>query len=231
MFPEKRMRRLRRTEKIRRMVEETVVSVNDLIFPIFIDENLEKKQPIGAMPGQHRLPLNDIRAEARETVDLGIPATLLFGIPAKKDEKASEAYYEKGIIQKAIGEIKDEVGDDLVVITDVCLCEYMDHGHCGIVKGDQVLNDPTLDLLAKMALTHAQAGADIVAPSDMMDGRVRAIREGLDDNGFHDTIIMSYAAKYASSFYGPFREAADSAPAFGDRKAYQMDIHNSDEAL
>ncbi|MEE8359230.1 MAG: porphobilinogen synthase [Candidatus Hydrothermarchaeales archaeon] len=231
MFPEKRLRRLRRTEKLRRMVEETSLSINDLIYPIFVDENLEKREEIVAMPGQFRLPLQDVRSEAMEMVDLGIPATLLFGIPAKKDDKASEAYNDDGIIQRAIAEIKDEVGDDLVVITDVCLCEYMDHGHCGIVKGDQVLNDPTLDLLAKMALTHAQAGADIVAPSDMMDGRVGAIRGVLDDNGFDQTIIMSYAAKYASSFYGPFREAADSVPAFGDRKSYQMDIHNSDEAI
>jgi len=231
MFPEKRMRRLRRTETIRRMVEETTLSVNDLIFPLFIDENLEKRHGIEAMPGQFRLPLKDVRAEAREMVDLGIPATLLFGIPCKKDLKASEAYNKKGIIQKAISEIKDEVGDDLVVITDVCLCEYMKHGHCGITKRDQVLNDPTLQLLAKMALTHAQAGADIVAPSDMMDGRVEVIRKRLDTNGFQDTIIMSYAAKYASAFYGPFREAADSVPVFGDRKSYQMDLHNSDEAI
>ena len=231
MFPEKRMRRLRRTEKLRRMVEETSLSINDLIYPIFVDETLEKREEIGAMPGQFRLPLQDVRSEAMEMVDLGIPATLLFGIPAKKDDKASEAHNDDGIIQRAVAGIKDEVGDDLVVITDVCLCEYMYHGHCGIVKGDQVLNDPTLDLLAKMALTHAQAGADIVAPSDMMDGRVGTIRGVLDDNGFDQTIIMSYAAKYASSFYGPFREAADSVPAFGDRKSYQMDIHNSDEAI
>ncbi len=231
MFPEKRMRRLRRTEKLRRMVEETSLSINDLIYPIFVDENLEKREEIGAMPGQFRLPLQDVRSEAMEMVDLGIPATLLFGIPAKKDDKASEAYNDDGIIQRAVNGIKDEVGDDLVVMTDVCLCEYMDHGHCGIVKGDQVLNDPTLDLLAKMALTHAQAGADIVAPSDMMDGRVGAIRGVLDENGFDQTVIMSYAAKYASAFYGPFREAADSVPAFGDRKSYQMDIHNSDEAI
>ncbi|MFQ6136484.1 MAG: porphobilinogen synthase [Candidatus Hydrothermarchaeales archaeon] len=231
MFPARRMRRLRRNEKIRRMVEGTTLTKNDLVFPLFIDENLEKRREIGAMPSQYRLPLSEVRSEAAELVDLGVPATILFGIPKKKDTKASEAHNPRGVIQKATGEIKDEIGDDLVVITDVCLCEYMSHGHCGIVKGNEILNDPTLELLTDMAVSHAKAGADIVAPSDMMDGRVGAIREGLDGEGFQDTIIMSYAAKYASSFYGPFREAADSVPSFGDRKSYQMDIHNSDEAL
>jgi porphobilinogen synthase len=231
MFPVKRMRRLRRTSKIREMVRETSLTKNDLIYPIFIDETIDEKTEIKAMPGQYRLPLQEVRDEALELVSLGIPAVILFGIPRKKDALGSEAYNSNGIIQKAIKEIKDEVGDDLVLITDVCLCEYTDHGHCGIVKGEKVLNDPTLDLLAKMAVTHAEAGADIVAPSDMMDGRVSAVRNALDDAGFTETIIMSYAAKYASAFYGPFREAASSTPAFGDRKSYQMDCGNSDEAL
>ncbi len=231
MFPTKRMRRLRRTERIRSMVGEARIDKDDLIFPIFVDEGADERVEIPSMPGQFRLPLAELRDEALELVSLGIPAVLLFGIPEHKDEEASSAYDEEGIVQKAVMEIKDEVGDDLVVITDVCLCEYMSHGHCGVVEGERVLNDPTLELLAKTALSHAEAGADIVAPSDMMDGRVSAIRRALDENGHEDTIIMSYAAKYASSFYGPFREAAESAPSFGDRKGYQMDPRNSDEAL
>ncbi len=231
MFPTKRMRRLRRTERIRSMVGEANIDKDDLIFPIFVEEGADERVEIPSMPGQFRLPLAELRDEALELVSLGIPAIILFGIPEHKDEEASSAYDEGGIVQKAVMEIKDEVGDDLVVITDVCLCEYMSHGHCGVVEGEKILNDPTLELLAKTALSHAEAGADIVAPSDMMDGRVGAIRRALDENGREDTIIMSYAAKYASSFYGPFREAAESAPSFGDRKGYQMDPRNSDEAL
>ncbi|MEE8168711.1 MAG: porphobilinogen synthase [Candidatus Hydrothermarchaeales archaeon] len=231
MFPTKRMRRLRRTKKIRSMVSETKLNREDLVFPLFIQEGLKAKEEIPSMPFQFRLPLKEVRDEALELVSLGIPAVLLFGIPEKKDEMGSEAYNPKGIIQEAVRKIKDEVGDDLVVITDVCLCEYTSHGHCGVVEGEVVRNDPTLELLAKEALSHAEAGADIVAPSDMMDGRVGAIREALDENGYEETIIMSYAAKYASSFYGPFRDAVDSAPSFGDRSAYQMDSRNSDEAL
>jgi porphobilinogen synthase len=231
MFPKRRMRRLRRTGLIRSMVRENRLTMEDLIYPIFIDETLEERKPIEAMPGQYRLPLEEVRDEALELVSLGIPAAILFGIPAEKDEVGSEAYNPEGIIQQAVAEIKDEVGDDLVVITDVCMCEYTDHGHCGIIEEDYVQNDPTLELLAREALSHAEAGADMVAPSDMMDGRVGAIRQMLDDNGFTDTIIMSYAAKYASAFYGPFRDAADSTPAFGDRKSYQMDPANSNEAL
>jgi porphobilinogen synthase len=225
------MRRLRKNEKIRAMIRETTVTKNDLIFPIFIKEGIKKKEEIEAMPSQFRLPLDEVRDEALEIVSLGVPAVLLFGIPEHKDEVGSEAYNPKGIIQKAIKEIKDEVGDDLVVITDICLCEYTDHGHCGVVEGEKILNDPTLELLAKVATSHAEAGADIVAPSDMMDGRVKAIRQSLDENGFEDTLIMSYAAKYASAFYSPFREAASSSPSFGDRKSYQMDSANTDEAL
>jgi porphobilinogen synthase len=225
------MRRLRRTEKLRDMVAQTRLSVNDLILPIFVDENLTKKQPIPSMPGQFRIAPGDVRAEARELVELGIPATILFGIPKRKDETGSSAFDEKGVIQNAIREMKEEVRDDLVVITDVCLCEYTSHGHCGILKGGVVDNDATLELLAKEAVSHAKVGADMIAPSDMMDGRVGAIREALDDSGFTEIPIMAYAAKYASSFFGPFRDAADSTPSTGDRCGYQMDFRNSDEAL
>jgi len=231
MFPKKRMRRLRMTERIRAMVKETTISKDDLIYPIFIKEGMEGREAIETMPNQFRLALDEVRDEVLEIVSLGIPAVILFGIPQKKDATGSEAYNPDGIIQRAIGEIKDEVGDDLVVITDVCLCEYTDHGHCGVVEDEKILNDPTLELLAKEALSHVRAGADIVAPSDMMDGRIGAIREALDKEGFGDTIIMSYAAKHASSFYGPFREAADSTPSFGDRRSYQMDPANANEAM
>ena len=222
---------MRRTEKIRGMVRETVLTKNDLIYPIFVDETIEERVEIASMPAQYRLPLSEVRDEALEVVSLGIPAVILFGIPEHKDEVGSEAYNSEGIIQRAVGEIKDEVGDDLVVITDVCLCEYTSHGHCGVVEDGEILNDPTLELLAKEAVSHAEAGADIVAPSDMMDGRVAKIREALDDAGYENVAIMSYAAKYASSFYGPFRDAAKSAPAFGDRRSYQMDPANANEAL
>ncbi len=231
MFPTKRMRRLRRTEKIRAMVGEADISKDNLIYPIFVDETLKEKSEITSMPGQYKLSLKDVGDEASELVDLGIPAAIVFGIPRVKDEVGSEAYNPEGIVQKAVMEIKDAVGEELVVITDVCLCEYTSHGHCGVIKDKKVLNDPTLELLSKSAVSHVEAGADIVAPSDMMDGRVGTIREALDDNGFDDTAIMAYAAKYASSFFGPFRDAADSTPSFGDRKSYQMDIRNSDEAL
>lgn len=231
MFPARRMRRLRRTAKIRSMVRETVLTKNDLIYPIFVDETIAERVEIGSMPGQYRLPLGEVRDEALEVVSLGIPAVILFGIPEHKDEVGSSAYSSEGIIQRAVGEIKDEVGDDLVVITDVCLCEYTSHGHCGVVEEGEILNDPTLELLAKEAVSHAEAGADIVAPSDMMDGRVAKIREALDEAGYENVAIMSYAAKYASAFYGPFREAAKSAPAFGDRRSYQMDPANANEAL
>jgi porphobilinogen synthase len=225
------MRRLRKSQKMRQLVRETLLTKNDLILPLFVQEDLEDKEEIPAMPGQYRLPLGELRDEALELVSLGIPGVILFGIPSVKDDVASEAYNSEGVIQRAVHEIKDEVGDDLIVITDVCLCEYMEHGHCGVVRNGQIINDDTLELLAKTALSHVEAGADIVAPSDMMDGRVMVIREALDDAGFEDAVIMSYAAKFASSFYGPFREAADSTPAFGDRKTYQMDPANVNEAL
>jgi len=231
-FPVRRMRRLRRTSALRDMVAETSVSKEDLIYPVFVDESADKRKPIPSMPGQFRLPLREARAEARALVELGIPATILFGIPKTKDEQGSSAYDENGVIQRAVREMKDEVGDELVVITDVCLCEYTSHGHCGVLRSDGTVdNDATLELLAREAVSHAEAGADMVAPSDMMDGRVEAIRKGLDGAGYIDVPIMAYAAKYASSFYGPFRDAADSTPAFGDRRGYQMDIRNSDEAL
>ncbi len=231
MFPVRRMRRLRKSERLRSLVREAEVTKEDLIYPIFVQEGIGRREAIDAMPGQYRLPLGGLRKEARELVDLGIPGVILFGIPARKDAKGSQAYAPRGIVQRAVAEVKAEVGEDLLVITDVCLCEYTSHGHCGIVKGGKVLNDPTLELLARTAVSHATAGADMVAPSDMMDGRVGAIRSALDEAGCEETLIMSYAAKYASAFYGPFREAAGSAPSFGDRKGYQMDPGNSDEAL
>ena len=225
------MRRLRKTQRIRDLVRETVLSRDDLVYPIFIDERIDRREEIPSMPGQYRLPLKEIRDEALELVSLGIPGVILFGIPGKKDSAGSEAYNPEGVIQRAVEEVKDEVGDELIVITDVCLCEYTDHGHCGVVEGERILNDATLELLVDTALSHADAGADIVAPSDMMDGRVAAIRNALEDRGFHDTIIMAYAAKFASGFYAPFRDAAASVPSFGHRKTHQMDTGNSDEAL
>ncbi len=229
-FPTYRMRRLRQTPQIRNLVRETDLLPDRLIYPLFVTHGNDIRSEVGAMPGCFQLSINNLVKEARELLKLGIPAILLFGIPAQKDEAGSGAYDEEGIIQMALAALKDAV-PELVLITDVCLCEYTSHGHCGIVQGGQVDNDLTLELLAKMALSHAEAGADMVAPSDMMDGRVAAIRGALDNEGFTGTPIMSYAAKYASAFYGPFREAAESAPAFGDRRSYQMDPRNSDEAV
>lgn len=229
-FPAYRMRRLRQTPQIRNLVRETDLLPDRLIYPLFVTHGNDIRSEVGAMPGCFQLSINNLVKEARELLKLGIPAILLFGIPAQKDEAGSGAYDEEGIIQMALAALKDAV-PELVLITDVCLCEYTSHGHCGIVQGGQVDNDLTLELLAKMALSHAEAGADIVAPSDMMDGRVAAIRGALDNEGFTGTPIMSYAAKYASAFYGPFREAAESVPAFGDRRSYQMDPRNSDEAV
>lgn len=225
-----RPRRLRTSDAMRRLVRETDLSVNDLIYPMFVVPGSGVRDEIPSMPGQFRLSVDELVKDATEVRDLGIPGILLFGLPEKKDEFGSEAYAPHGIVQQAVTALKSSI-EDLLVITDVCLCEYTSHGHCGIVRDGKVLNDDTLPLIAQTALTHAIAGADIVAPSDMMDGRVAAIREALDDAGFEDTAIMSYAAKYASTFYGPFREAAECAPQFGDRKAYQMDPGNSREAL
>ena len=229
-YPSYRMRRLRRTPAIRNMLRETSLKLDDLIYPYFVIAGENIKNPISSMPGCFQLSIGNLIGEVREAVDLGIPAVLLFGIPSHKDSAATGAYDPEGVVQMAVRAIKDEF-PELVVITDVCLCEYMDHGHCGVTQDGEILNDVTLELLAKMAVTHAESGADMVAPSDMMDGRVAAIRNALDDEGLPDTIIMAYSSKFASAFYGPFREAAESAPAFGDRKTYQMDPANIEEAV
>ena len=237
-FPKKRMRRLRSSPSMRRLVRQTSVSVDDLVYPLFVREGEGIKEPIKSMTGCYHFSPDTIAAEAAEVALLGIPAVLLFGLPGRKDEIGSEAWAENGVVQRAIREIK-KVAPELLVVTDVCLCEFTSHGHCGVIKAcpehsrenGKVDNDPTCELLAKMALSHAQAGADIIAPSDMMDGRVRYIREALEENGFENVAIMSYAAKYASAFYGPFRDAAESTPAFGDRRTYQMDPPNADEAM
>jgi len=215
---------------MRRMVRETILTPDDFIYPLFVTFGKGVKKPIPSMPGCFQESVDEVVKTAKETFELGIPAIILFGIPEHKDEVGSEAYNPHGVVQEAIRAIKDRV-PELLVITDVCMCEYTSHGHCGIVKDGEVLNDPTLELLQKEAISHAKAGADMVAPSDMMDGRVKAIREALDSEGFSHIPIMSYAAKYASAFYGPFRDAAESTPQFGDRRAYQMDPPNRTEAL
>jgi len=212
------------------MVRETALSVDDFVYPLFVTHGRGVREPIGSMPGQFRLSIDELLKEAKDAAGMGIPAILLFGLPAEKDPRASEAYAEDGVIQQAVRAVKDRI-PDLLVITDVCLCEYTSHGHCGVVEEGVVRNDPTLELLARTAVSHAEAGADVVAPSDMMDGRVGAIREALDEAGCTDTPIMAYSAKYASAFYGPFREAADSTPQFGDRRGYQMDPANGVEAM
>jgi len=229
-FPIARPRRLRTSPALRRLVAETSLNVSSLVLPLFARSGKKLRRAVDAMPGVFQLSPDEIVREAAAAHALGVPAVLLFGIPDKKDAKASGAYARNGIVQQTVRLLKKEL-PSLLVITDVCLCEYMSHGHCGIVHGGKILNDPSLKLLAQTATSHADAGADIVAPSDMMDGRVRAIREALDKNHFTDTPIMSYAAKFASAFYGPFREVAESAPSFGDRRSYQMDAANSDEAL
>lgn len=231
-FPTVRLRRLRQTAALRSLVRETEVTVQDLIYPIFVTDGRQVKQDIAAMPNQYRWSVDLLPGLMADITRLGIPAVLLFGVPAEslKNETGSAAWDEHGVVQEAVRAIK-RVAPGVIVITDVCLCEYTLHGHCGLVQGDRVLNDPTLELLARQAASHVQAGADIVAPSDMMDGRVAAIRRALDEAGFADTPILSYAAKYASGFYGPFREAAGSAPKFGDRRSHQMDPANAREAL
>jgi porphobilinogen synthase len=229
-FPTVRMRRTRQNEKLRSLVRETRLSVDQLIYPMFVAEDISEPRPVSSMPGIMNWPLEYIGREAERIATLGIPAVLLFGLPAAKDGVGSEAYNEQGIIQQAIHRLKAETPDTLV-ITDVCLCEYTDHGHCGVILNGNVQNDESLELLSRMALSHVEAGADIVAPSDMMDGRVGAIRHTLDEQGFSQTPIMAYSAKFASGFYGPFREAAGSAPQFGDRRSYQMDPANVREAL
>jgi len=229
-----RPRRLRRSPALRNLVRETQLSAHDFILPLFVSEKIDKRRAIPSMPGVFQLPVKEIADEARRVQDLGLQAILLFGIPAIKDEQASGAYSEDGVVQEALRAIKSKC-PELVAITDVCLCEYMSHGHCGVTRIDgdhfHVLNDETVELLVETALSHAAAGADMVAPSDMMDGRIGAIREALDANSFDQVGILSYAAKFASSFYGPFREAAESPPRFGDRRSYQMDFANANEAL
>ncbi len=229
-YPEYRPRRLRRTAGIRRLVRETRLSVDDMILPLFVTHGTGVRRPIGSMPGVAQTSMDELIADAREAATLGIPAVLLFGIPETKDGTGSSGWSEDGVIQQAVRALKREL-PDLVVVTDVCLCEYTSHGHCGVLRNDAVDNDATLELLAKQAVSHARAGADIIAPSDMMDGRVGVIRAALDEAGFSDTAIMAYAAKYASAFYGPFREAAESAPQSGDRRGYQMDGSNGNEAV
>lgn len=229
-FPTRRPRRLRRSETIRRVMRETTLQVDDLIMPLFVVHGTGIRQEIVPMPGNYQLSVDQLIKEVKEIAALGIPAVILFGIPEHKDAYGSEAYAKDGIIQQAVRAIKDSV-TNLLVITDTCLCEYTSHGHCGVVEHGSVKNDPTLELLAKAAVSQAEAGADMIAPSDMMDGRVAAIREALDTDGFEEVAIMAYAAKYASSFYGPFREAAKATPQFGDRRSYQMDPANAAEAL
>ncbi|MDP6358531.1 MAG: porphobilinogen synthase [Planctomycetota bacterium] len=238
MFPSHRPRRLRASENLRRMVREHSLAVDDLIYPLFVRPGKGERRPIESMPGQCQLSIDELVKEAEETLGLGVPAIILFGIPEAKDAVGSEAYDPNGIICEAIRAVKEAV-PELVVITDVCLCEYTDHGHCGVVhrrdahgrEGFVIDNDATLELLVKESVAHAEAGADMIAPSDMMDGRIGAVRNGLDERGFNDIPVMAYSAKYASAFYGPFRDAAESPPQFGDRSTYQMDPPNSDEAI
>ena len=229
-FPRTRLRRLRRTETLRRMVRETQLARDDLVLPLFVVEGSGVREPVGSMPGVFRYSVDAVVTQAKRVSDAGVPAVILFGVPAQKDARGSGADAADGIAQRAVDAIKS-AEPDLCVITDVCLCEYTDHGHCGIVEGGDVANDPSVARLAATALSHARAGADVVAPSDMMDGRVAAIRTALDEHGFEQVVILSYAAKFASAFYGPFREAAESTPRFGDRRSYQMDPANAREAL
>ncbi|MBI1932533.1 MAG: porphobilinogen synthase [Ignavibacteriales bacterium] len=229
-YTEKRLRRLRYNQIVRDLIRETSLTKNDLIYPLFVAPGENIKKEISSMPNVYQQSIDNIVKECEELVALGVKAIILFGIPEHKDEVGSEAYSENGIIQKAIRAIKSKV-KNILVITDVCLCEYTSHGHCGIIKGEEIVNDETVSLLVKEAVSHAQAGADMIAPSDMMDGRILEIRKGLDENGFQNIPIMSYAVKYASGYYGPFREAAESTPAFGDRKSHQMDVANTLEAL
>jgi porphobilinogen synthase len=232
MYPDVRLRRLRKG-KIKNLVRETTLSVDDLVQPIFVDENIDSPLEISSMSGIYKFPLSEVVKEAKAVAELGIPAVILFGVPAFKDPEGSSSCGETDVVQEATRRIKEELGDELVVITDVCMCEYTSHGHCGIIDFEtkEILNDPTLDILGKIAVSHARAGADMVAPSGMMDGMVEAIRQALDSSGFENVPIMSYAAKYFSSFYGPFRDAAESGCSFGDRSTHQMDPANSNEAL
>ncbi|MDD3731611.1 MAG: porphobilinogen synthase [candidate division Zixibacteria bacterium] len=229
-FPQSRPRRLRKSAAMRKLVQQTRLHPADFVYPLFVSEQVNNPEPVGSMPGIFNYPLEKIAEEAQKVYECGVPGVLLFGTPRRKDATGSESLKKDGIIQRAVEKIK-EINPEILVITDVCLCEYTDHGHCGIVKDGRIDNDATLEVLARQAVSHAKAGADMVAPSDMMDGRVGAIRRALDEYGYTDTAIMPYAAKYNSAFYGPFREAVQSAPRFGDRKTYQMDPANADEAL
>ncbi len=224
------MRRLR-TGRIREMLAETELRTSDLVYPLFVDESIQSPVEVPSMPGVHRLPLDSLAGEVSELCELGIPAVILFGIPSAKDGAGTHAWGRDDVVQRAVRKIKRDFGDEIYIITDVCLCEYTDHGHCGVVEGERILNDPTLEILGRIAVSHVEAGSDMVAPSGMMDGMVQAIRSSLDREGYSDAGIISYAAKYASSLYGPFRDAADSVYAFGDRSTYQMNPANTDEAL
>jgi len=224
------MRRLR-TGRIREMLAETELRTSDLVYPLFVDESIQSPVEVPSMPGVHRLPLDSLAGEVSELCELGIPAVILFGIPSAKDRAGTHAWGRDDVVQRAVRKIKRDFGDEIYIITDVCLCEYTDHGHCGVVEGERILNDPTLEILGRIAVSHVEAGSDMVAPSGMMDGMVQAIRSSLDREGYSDAGIISYAAKYASSLYGPFRDAADSGYAFGDRSTYQMNPANTDEAL
>ncbi|CAD7766720.1 MAG: Delta-aminolevulinic acid dehydratase [Candidatus Argoarchaeum ethanivorans] len=230
MFPITRMRRLR-SVKIKQMVQETKLDVSDFVYPLFVDENITRPVEVASMPGVFRLPVDGVVSEVQEVCELGIPAVILFGVPRDKNENGTHAWGSDDVVQRAVRQVKAEFGDDIYVITDVCLCEYTSHGHCGVIEGEQILNDQTLELLGKTAVSQVASGADMVAPSGMMDGMVQAVRTSLDMEGYTDVPIMSYAAKYASNFYGPFRDAADSSYTFGDRSTYQMNPANSDEAL
>ncbi|MBE44524.1 MAG: porphobilinogen synthase [Thaumarchaeota archaeon] len=230
-FPNIRLRRLRRSRKIRELMEEVRLSPNDLIAPLFVQESLSKPENIESLPGIMRLPLEHVPNEIREITSLGIPAVILFGIPNKKDDLGTSAFDDHGIVQKAISLIRKEIGDDVAIVTDICLCQYTTNGHCGLVNNGTIDNDRSIETLAKIAVSQARFGVDVVAPSAMMDGQVKAIREGLDDNGFNDVAIMSYSAKHASPLYTPFRDAAHSAPQFGDRKSYQLSYTNPNEAI
>ncbi|MDP4209873.1 MAG: porphobilinogen synthase [Bacteroidota bacterium] len=229
-FPITRLRRLRSTEALRSMIRETSLSVSDFVYPLFVVHGNKVKEEIKSMPGQYRMSVDVLVEECRKIYDMGIPSVMLFGIPEYKDALGTESYSDNGIVQQAIRELSSKV-PGLLVVADVCLCEYTDHGHCGVIEHNDVNNDKTLDLLTKQSVSYAKAGVGMIAPSDMMDGRVEAIRQALDNNGFSNIPIMAYSAKYASGFYGPFREAADSAPQFGDRRSYQMDPANSNEAM
>jgi len=230
-FPKVRLRRLRRSKKVRELLQEVRLSASDLVAPIFVQEGLSKPESIESLPGMMRLPLEHVTDEVRDVTSLGIPAVIVFGIPAKKDELGTSAFDDNGIVQRAVSLIRKEIRDDIAIVTDVCLCQYTTKGHCGLVNDGSIDNDRSIDTLAKIAVSQARAGADIVAPSAMMDGQVKAIRESLDANGFNDVAIMSYSAKHASPLYAPFRDAAHSAPQFGDRKSYQLSYTNPNEAI